>query len=234
MGQTFRYSLQRSIPVLFGYLPLGLAYGILMQETGLGVPWVLSCCAFVYTGALQFLMVSFFVGGFSYLAIAILAMSLSSRHLFYGLSFIERFRKYGLSRWFLIFTLTDENYSLHCAYKPEEGVNEKWAHIITSALTWFYWTSFSVLGALIGSLITFNTEGMDFALTALFVTILIDQIRDARNVYPPIIAAVSGIVSLLIFGASNFILPALILTVAGLFLLQNQIKAYLPVKEDNK
>lgn len=232
MGKTFKFSLKQSIPVLFGYIPLGLAYGILMQEIGLGAPWVFACSTIVYTGALQFLMVSFFVGGFSYLAIALLALSLSSRHLFYGLSFIERFRKYGPARWFLIFTLTDENYSLHCAYKPEEGINEKWAHIITSALTWSYWITFSVLGALLGSLITFNTEGMDFALTALFVTILIDQIRDARNFYPSIIAVGAGIIALIFFGPSNFILPALVLAVGGLFIFKNQIKKYLPNKED--
>lgn len=224
MSKTLRYSFKRSIPVLFGYLPLGVAYGLLMNSIGLNALWVLSCCTFVYTGALQFLMVSFFTGGFSMAAITLLALSLSSRHLFYGLGFIEKFRRFGPAKWFLIFTLTDENYALHCAYKPEENVDEKKAYIITSALTWCYWIGFSVLGNLIGKLITFNTEGMDFALTALFVTILIDQIRGTGKGDSAIIAIVASAISLLIFGVDNFILPALILSVAGLFLFKRQIE----------
>ena len=224
MGRTFTYSFKRSIPVLFGYLPLGIAYGLLMNSIGLKAPWVLACSTFVYTGALQFLMVSFFTGGFSIAAITLLSLSLSSRHLFYGLGFIEKWRKYGLARWFLIFTLTDENYALHCAYKPEDGIDEKWTRIISSALTWLYWVSFSVLGNLIGNLITFNTKGMDFALTALFVTILIDQIRDAKKGDSALIAVVASVLSIIVFGAANFILSALILSVAGLFLFKKQIE----------
>ncbi|MGI6029004.1 MAG: AzlC family ABC transporter permease [Candidatus Heteroscillospira sp.] len=224
MKKTFLCAFRHSLPVLFGFLPLGLAYGILMQESGYGAGWTALCSSTVLAGSLQFLMVSFFGGGFSILTVALLALSLNSRHIFYGLSFIERFRSCGAAKWFLIFTLTDEAYSLHCSFEPEDGVNENAAHIIIGALVMFYWVLFSVLGALAGSLISFDTTGLDFALTALFITILIDQIRAAESYAPALMAAAASAVSLLIFGADGFILPALILSTAGLFLLRREPK----------
>ncbi len=233
MKKTFIYSFKRSLPVLFGFLPLGIAYGILMREIGYGVGWTAVCSTFVLAGSLQFLMVSFFQGGFSLLTVALLSLSLNSRHIFYGLSFIEKFREYGPAKWFLIFTLTDESYSLHCSYNPEEGVNEKASRIISSAFVWFYWVLFSVLGALVGSLINFDTTGLDFALTALFATILVDQVRGAKKPYPALIAAGMSIISLFIFGRDNFILPALIASVIVLFILRPKIENTLE-REDVK
>ncbi len=233
MKKTFIYSFKRSLPVLFGFLPLGIAYGILMREIGYGVGWTAVCSTFVLAGSLQFLMVSFFQGGFSLLTVALLSLSLNSRHIFYGLSFIEKFREYGPAKWFLIFTLTDESYSLHCAYKPEEGVNEKASRIISSAFVWFYWVFFSILGSLVGSLINFDTTGLDFALTALFATILVDQVRGAKKPYPALIAAGMSVISLLVFGRDNFILPALIASVIVLFILRPKIENTLE-REDVK
>lgn len=231
MKETFVDSFRRSLPVLFGFLPLGIAYGILMQEIGYHAGWVALCSSTVFAGSLQFLMVSFFKGGFSILTIILLSLSLNSRHIFYGLSFIERFRKYGFARWFLIFSLADENYSLHCSYTPKKGIHEKAAHVITSAFVLFYWIMFSVLGALVGNLITFDTTGLDFALTALFTTILIDQIRSSKKAYPALFALVSSVGSILAFGKDNFILPSLILSVALLFLFQKQTQ---PIEQEVK
>lgn len=211
---------------MIGFFPTGLAYGILMQNIGYNALWVGLSSVVVFTGSLQFLMVSFLGGGVSLITIAVLSLLLSSRHIFYGLSFIDKFRSFKkLSKWYLIYSLADENYSLHCDFKPTEGVNEEAAFVMTAGLVMGYWLVFTMLGAVIGNLISFNTTGIDFALTALFIVILMDQIQSAKSRLPLYIAVVSSLVSILIFGAANFILPSLIFTTACLCLFKGKIES---------
>jgi len=213
MKKTFLYALKHSLPIMIGFFPLGVAYGILMESAGYNALWSGLCGVCVFAGSLQFLMVSFFTGGISLADIILLSLLLNSRHIFYGISFIERFRKYGFgARLFLIYSLVDETYSLHCSYQQEEGVNEKWVFIFTAALVLTYWVGFSVLGGLVGSLITFNTQGIDFSLTILFAVILIDQLRSSRDVFPACAAAVTSVACLLLFGSDGFILPSLVMS----------------------
>lgn len=224
MLETFKYSFKHSLPIFFGYLPLAVAYGILMENAGYNFLWTGACSFFVFAGSLQFLMLTFFAGGVSLLSVAIMALMINSRHIFYGISFIEKFRSFGIWKYFLIFTLTDENYSLHCSHNIKEGVNEKWAYVFTAALTMLYWGGLSVAGALIGTLIPFDTTGIDFALTALFIVILMDQMKGATTVLPAIIALISSIVCLIILGPSNFILPSLMITVVLLTVFRKNIE----------
>ena len=224
MGKTFRYALRRSIPILIGWIPVALAYGVLMANAGYGVLWTAACSTIVFAGSLQFLMVSFFTGTASYLTVAVMALLLNSRHIFYGLSFIEKFRAYGPWRYFLIFTLADEAYSLHCAAKPENGVDEKWGHILTATLVISYWIILSSLGTLLGSFIPFDMTGVDFSMTALFTVILVDQLRGAKTRLPAIAALISSVACLALIGAENFILPSLFITVAALTLLRGRLE----------
>ena len=168
MRKTVAYAFHHSIPILIGFFPVGLAYGLLMQQAGYNFLWSGACSLFVLAGSLQFLMVTFFAGGVSLATVAVLALLLNSRHIFYGLSFIDKFRSFGPWRWFLIYSLCDENYSLHCSHDFGPDVNEKWAYVLTAAFVTFYWVALSMLGGLVGSLIPFDTTGIDFALTALF------------------------------------------------------------------
>lgn len=231
MKKTFVFAFRRSLPILISFFPVGLAYGLLMQNAGYNFLWTGACSLFVLAGSLQFLMVSFFAEGTPLATIAVMSLLLNSRHVFYGLSFVEKFRSFGPWRWFLIYSLCDENYSLHCAYRPEEGVIEKWAYVLTAALVTFYWLVLSMLGTLIGNLITFDTTGIDFALTALFVVILLDQLRDAGTKLPAGIALLSSGVCILLFGAANFILPSLLLTVAALTVLRPRLEPKLAETE---
>lgn len=216
MKKSFLYALRRSVPILIGYFPVGLAYGLLMANLGYDFLWSAGSSLVVYAGALQMLMVSFLANNVPILTVAVTALLLNSRHIFYGISFIEKFKKYGFWKYFLIFTLSDENYSLLCAYKDQDGVEEKWVHIFSGVLIWVYWILFSGLGGLIGQLITFDTTGIDFALTALFVVILIEQLMDKKSPLPAIIGAVSSVLWILIIGPENFLLPSLVTTVAVL------------------
>ena len=231
MKKTFVFAFRRSLPILISFFPVGIAYGLLMQNAGYNFLWTGACSLFVLAGSLQFLMVSFFAEGTPLATVAVMSLLLNSRHVFYGLSFVEKFRSFGPWRWFLIYSLCDENYSLHCASRPEEGVIEKWAYVLTAVLVTFYWLVLSMLGTLIGNLITFDTTGIDFALTALFVVILLDQLRDAGTKLPAGIALLSSGVCILLFGAANFILPSLLLTVAALTVLRPRLEPKLAETE---
>lgn len=221
MQKTFRYALRHSFPIFISFIPVGLAYGMLMQDAGYSFLWTGACSLFVLAGSLQYLMVSFFAGGVSLATVAIMALLLNSRHIFYGISFIEKFRSFGNWKYFLIYSLTDENYSLHCSHTIGEGINEKWAYILTALLTVAYWLILSILGALIGTFLPFDTTGIDFALTALFIVILIEQMRGADHRLPAFLAFLSSLVCLFFFGPDHFILPSLLITVVMLMLCKN-------------
>ncbi|MDO5444890.1 MAG: AzlC family ABC transporter permease [Eubacteriales bacterium] len=224
MKKAFLYSLKHSVPILISFIPVGLAYGILMQSTGRSILCTGACSLFVFAGSLQFLMVEFFAGGTTLLSVVILSLLLNSRHIFYGLPFIEKWREYGPARLFLIYALPDEAFSLHCSNDFDDGneKDKKWTYIFDALLILLYWVVLSVVGAVAGSFIHFDTSGIDFALTALFIVILIDQIKSSPSVFPAVTAAVSSIVWLLILGPSGFILPSLLTTVSVLILLKNR------------
>lgn len=233
MAKTLRYAVKHSFPIFISFIPVGLAYGVLMQNVGYNFLWTGACSLFVMAGSLQYLMVSFFAGGVSLATVAIMALLLNSRHIFYGLSFIEKFRSLGFWKYFLIYSLTDENYSLHCSHDFDEDIDEKWAYVLTALMCILYWVILSILGALIGTLIPFDTTGIDFALTALFIVILIEQMSGADNRLPALLAFVSSIVCLILFGPSNFILPSLVITVALLTILRSRIEPQNTKKEEN-
>lgn len=233
MPKTLRYAVKHSFPIFISFVPVALAYGVLMESAGYNFIWTGACSLFVLAGSLQYLMVSFFAGGVSLATVAVMALMVNSRHIFYGLSFIEKFRSFGLWKYFLIFSLTDENYSLHCSHNFPDDINEKWAYVVTAALPWLYWVVLSIAGALIGTLIPFDTTGIDFALTALFIVILIEQMKGADNRLPALLAFASSIVCLFFFGPSNFILPSLLITVALLTILRARIEPEKPEKEGN-
>lgn len=233
MRKTLHYAVKHSFPIFISFIPVGLAYGVLMQNAGYNFVWTGACSLFVMAGSLQYLMVSFFAGGVSLATVAIMALLLNSRHIFYGLSFIEKFRSFGFWKYFLIYSLTDENYSLHCSHDFDDDIDEKWAYVLTALMPILYWVVLSILGALIGTLIPFDTTGIDFALTALFIVILIEQMSGADNRLPALLAFISSIVCLIFFGPSNFILPSLVITVALLTILRSRIEPQNTKKEEN-
>ena len=227
MKAAFRYALRHSFPIFISFIPVGLAYGVLMQTAGMNWAWSLAFSVFVLAGSLQYLAVGFLAGGVSLFTVAVMALLLNSRHIFYGIPFIEQWRKYGLWRLFLIYSLADECFSLHCSNDFDDGDerHKMFSYVFDAMLVGLYWFSLTIIGGLLGSLIRFNTAGIDFALTALFIVILLEQLRGAEGKLPALIAAVSSIVCLALFGPANFILPALSVTVALLFVFRGRITA---------
>ena len=224
LQNSFRYALRRSVPILVGFFPLGTAYGILMAKAGYNALWTGLTSLFVYAGSLQMLMIGFFTASTPIMTVIVASLLLNSRHIFYGLSFLDKFNSYGPWRYFLIYGLPDESYSLLCSYVPQEGVEEKWVHVFDTALIWLYWIAFSVLGCIAGSLIPFDLTGIDFAMTALFIVILVDQLKGASSRLPAAVSLISVALCLLLFGPDNFLLPSLLVTLAALAALRGRLE----------
>ena len=231
MRQTVRFAFYKTIPVLLGYLFLGLAFGLLLQEAGYSFWWALLSSGIVYAGSIQFVLVEFLSGGTGLLTVAVMTFLINSRHAFYGLSFVEKFRKMKTYPY-MIFSLTDETYSLLCSLKVPEGIDEKKAMFLIALFDQLYWVAGSVLGAALGQVLPFDMTGIDFAMTALFVTIFVDQWREAKSHLPAIVGLCSAAVCLLIFGGSNFILPSLIITVGILMALRGRLETSLSGKAE--
>ena len=224
LQNSFRYALRRSVPILVGFFPLGTAYGILMAKAGYNALWTGLTSLFVYAGSLQMLMIGFFAASTPIMTVIVASLLLNSRHIFYGLSFLDKFNSYGPWKYFLIYGLPDESYSLLCSYVPQPGVEEKWVHIFDTALIWLYWIAFSVLGCIAGSLIPFDLTGIDFAMTALFIVILIDQLKGASSRLPAAVSLASAVLCLLLFGPEHFLLPSLLVTLAALAALRGRLE----------
>lgn len=223
MRQEIRYAFLKTIPVLLGYLFLGLAFGLLLQKSGYSFWWALLSSTVIYAGSIQFVLVSFLSGGTSLPVAAVMTLLINSRHAFYGLSFVEKFRSMKTYPY-MVFSLTDETYSLLCSTKVPEGMDEKRVLFLISLFDQCYWVTGSVLGAALGEILPFDMTGIDFAMTVLFVTIFVDQWRGAKTHLPALIGLGSSIVCLLIFGGNNFILPSLIITVTLLMALRGPIE----------
>lgn len=211
-----------TLPVFFGYLFMGIAFGILLQKAGYNFVWAFFIALVVYAGSMQFIMISFFSGGISLLSVAVMTLTINGRHIFYGLSFIEKFKSMGGWRYpYMIFSLTDETYSLLCGTNNPEDNNWRDLFFKIAVMNHSYWIIGCTIGAIFGEFITFNTTGIDFAMTAIFVVIFVEQWLSADEHLPAIVGIVCGLTSLIIFGAVSFILPSLLLAVIILLLLKN-------------
>lgn len=214
--REIRFAFTQTIPVLLGYIFLGIAFGLLLQDAGYSFWWAFFCSLFIYAGSMQFVLVTLLTGGVSLIYAAVMTLFINGRHIFYGLSFIEKFRKMGKAYPYMIFSLTDETYSVLCSLKVPEKMDEKRVSFFIALFDHCYWIIGSVLGAVIGQLITFDTTGVDFSMTALFVVIVLNQWMESREHRPAIIGAVIGMICLWLFGADKFLLPALTITALAL------------------
>ena len=220
-----------TLPVFFGYLFLGIAFGLLLADAGYGAPWALFMSIFVYAGSAQFMLAGLLAGNTSILTASIMTLLINSRHMFYGLSFLEKFRQMGRRYPYMVFSLTDETYSLICSLKVPPEYSEDDALFLISLLDHLYWIFGSVLGALLGQIVPFDTTGIDFAMTTLFIVIFTEQWLSCPTHLPAILGLCCAVISLVIFGPSNFILPALIVTVTLLFVCRRYLEPFTKEEE---
>lgn len=222
--RELKFAARQTLPVLCGYLFLGIAFGLLLQQAGYGWGWALLSSTLIYAGSMQFVLVQLLGGGFgSLVSVAVTTLSVNSRHLFYGLSFLEEFSQMGKARPYMIFSLTDETYSLLCGVRVPPELDKKRTFLLIAALDQCYWITGSVLGNALGSVLPFDMTGIDFAMTALFVVIFIEQWLGAKSHAPALLGLGFGLLSLLVFGPDAFLLPALVCTVLALGLLRGRL-----------
>lgn len=200
-----------TVPVMTGYLFLGVSFGILLGETGYGLPWAFCMALFMYAGSAQFLSVSLLANHASLLSTGIAIFLLNARHIFYGISLIDAYKGTGKRKPYLIFSLTDETYSLVTQNQPPEGMTRHAYCFLVSLFDHIYWVTGCVIGSLAGNIIPISFEGIDFVLTALFVTLFTEQWLSNKNHWPAIIGVVSTVLCLLIFGSDIFLIPSMAL-----------------------
>ncbi len=218
--KTLLFAFKKSLPILFGYVFMGIAFGIMLNQAGYTWQWALLISTLVYAGSMQFVLVSFLAAGTALPTVALMTLLVNFRHVFYGLSFLSAFKKMGKKYYYMIFSLTDETYSVLCNCKYPKGVNRKDANFCIALFNQCYWVLGSVLGALIGQILPFDTAGIEFSMTALFLVIFMDQWKTYKNHLPALIGLGISAVSLVVFGMDNFLLPALLVTVLVLLLMK--------------
>ncbi len=209
---------------MFGYLFLGLGFGIMLQEAGYNALWAFFGSLFIYAGSMQYFMVPLLVTGAPLITVAVMTLLINSRHIFYGLGFIEQYRRMGWRYPYMVMSLTDETYVLLSTCKYPEGIDRDKAAFLISLFNHCWWITGSVIGVLVGTMIPFDLTGIDFCMTALFVVLLMNQVKQAASRIPAFIGICSSIFFLLILGPANFILPSLIFTVFILAIFKGRLE----------
>lgn len=213
--KNLRAAFPYTIPVLLGYIFLGIAFGILLSSQGYPFYLATLMSLFIYAGSMQFVTINLLTGGASIISAILMTLMVNARHLFYGLSMLEKFRTMKRKKPYMIFSLTDETYSLLCGLEPPSGTDRNSFYFWIALLNQSYWVIGSTVGAIAGSLITFDSTGIDFAMTALFVVIFVEQWETTKNHIPALLGLAVTLVCLIIFGATNFIVFSMI----GIFIL---------------
>jgi len=210
MKDAIKKAFPITIPIMLGYVPLGIGFGLIMANAGYNAVWAFFSSLTIYSGTGQYMSVDFLSSAAPLLEITLIIFIMNSRMMFYGLSFLERFNDFGLRKWYMIFSLTDETYAVLCTIKAPEGVDEKKFMFCISAMNQSYWVIGSVIGALLGSVIRIDITGVDFILTALFVVLCMDQWKKYKTHQPFWIGLFCSLIMLIVFGPGDFMIPTLI------------------------
>ena len=220
----FQTAFKATIPVLFGYIPLGMAFGILFNE--LGFHWIYASLMSVtiYAGAGQFMAVGLLANHAGFVEVAITTLLLNSRHMFYGISLLKKFKTRGWRKFYLIFGLTDETYSLLTGTHVPKDKNETDFYLLITALNHSYWIIGSTIGALLGANMTLDTTGLDFTLPALFMVLAIEQYKVIKEKGPFIMASCIAFLSIWLFSRDNMLLMSILLSVIVLLVIQKKQK----------
>lgn len=210
-AEAFRAAFPHTLPILAGFTFLGIAYGVLMQSKGFSWPWTLLMSTTIFAGSMEFVTVGLLAGNFQPIYAYCLALMVNARHLFYGLSMLEKYKGTGWKKFYLIFGMCDESFSINCSVDPPEGVDAGWFRFFVTLLNHCYWIAGSMLGSLAGSFVPFDTTGIDFAMTGLFIVIFMNQWFSCRDHRPALVGLGASVLCLVVFPTDYFILPAMVL-----------------------
>lgn len=214
--KALKAAFPHTIPILAGFWFLGLAYGIYMNVSGFSFWYPMLMSMIIFGGSLEFVAVTLLLSPFAPVQTLLLALVIQARHLFYGISMLDKFKGLGWKKVYLIFGMCDETFSVNYTAEIPEDVDRGWFMFFVTLLNQFYWVSSATIGGLVGSLLSFDTTGLEFVMTAMFVVIFMEQWLKEKKHYTALIGLVSTLICRLGFGADNFMIPTMICIVVGL------------------
>lgn len=222
--KALKAAFPHTVPVLAGFLFLGTAYGIYMRVSGFSFLYPMLTALAVFGGSLEFVTVTMLLGTFAPLQTLLMALLIQARHLFYGIAMLGKFKGVGKKKIYLIFGLCDETFSINCSAEIPDGVDRGWFMFFVTLLNHFYWVSGATLGGLVGSLLTFNTDGLNFVMTAMFVVIFLEQWMKEKQHITAVVGVVISAVCLVIFGADSFMIPTMVCILLALTALRKPVE----------
>ena len=223
-SKTVKLAFLKSLPVMAGYIVLGIGFGILLRKAGYGVLWAFAMSTLIYGGSMQYVGVDLIAGGASIITTAITTFMVNARHLFYSISMLRVYKNSGKYKPYLIYSITDETYSLLCDGKTPEGTDPELYRFLVSLFDHSYWIIGGVLGNLLGAVLPFSSAGIEFSMTALFIAAFVEQWISSGDHIPAITGALSTLACLLIFGSENFLIPSMLLITLVLTILRGRLE----------
>lgn len=223
-SKTVKLAFLKSLPVLAGYIVLGIGFGILLRKAGYGVLWAFAMSTLIYGGSMQYVGVDLIAGGASIITTAITTFMVNARHLFYSISMLRVYKNSGKYKPYLIYSITDETYSLLCDGKTPEGTDPELYRFLVSLFDHSYWIIGGVLGNLLGAVLPFSSAGIEFSMTALFIAAFVEQWISSGDHIPAITGVLSTLICLLIFGSENFLIPSMLLITLVLTILRGRLE----------
>ena len=222
--KAFLAAFPYTIPILTGFLFLGIAYGIYMNVSGFSPIYPILMSMAIFAGSMEFVTVDLLLGMFHPMSALILALMVNARHLFYGISMLDKYKNVGKKRWYLIFGMCDESFSINCTTEVPAGVDRGWFYFFVTLLNQCYWVCGAAIGGICGSLISFETEGLDFVMTALLVVIILEQWMKEKDHTSGVIGIVLTVICLVVFGNKNFIIPSMLGILGVLTLMRGRLE----------
>ena len=223
-SKTVKLAFLKSLPVMAGYIVLGVGFGILLRKAGYGALWAFAMSTLIYGGSMQYVGVDLIAGGASIITTAITTFMVNARHLFYSISMLRVYKNSGKYKPYLIYSITDETYSLLCDGKTPEGTDPELYRFLVSLFDHSFWIIGGVLGNLLGAVLPFSSAGIEFSMTALFIAAFVEQWISSGDHIPAITGVLSTLICLLIFGAENFLIPSMLLITFVLTLLRGRLE----------
>ncbi len=208
--KAFCAAFPKTLPILAGFSFLGFSYGVYMNVSGFSFIYPMLMSLTIFGGSLEFVAVTMLLGSFAPLQTFLMTLMIQARHLFYGIAMLDKFRGTGFKKLYLIFGMCDESFSINCSAEMPPGIDRGWFMFFVTLFNQFYWVAGATLGGLAGQLITFNTEGLEFVMTAMFVVIFIEQWLKEKKHYTALIGALASAVCLIVFGADSFMIPTMV------------------------
>ncbi|MBQ7835919.1 MAG: AzlC family ABC transporter permease [Clostridia bacterium] len=221
--KSLKAAFPHTIPIMAGFLFLGMTYGILMKVSGFPIWLSVLISIVVFAGSMQFVAVDILLGAFNPVQAFLMTLMINARHIFYGISMLSKYNNTGKFKPYLIFGMCDESFSINCSVEVPQGVDKNWFMFFVTLLDQIYWVLGTAVGAIFGSFVKFNTEGLDFVMTAMFVVIFLEQLLKEKEHTISLVGLGLSVFALAVFGADSFIIPAMLAILAMLTLLRGHL-----------